>query len=74
MKQRNEMAAHTRQLEIAALRIQEQQQLLSQASQVGGQQRTELKEVREAVLSPCGKTLWGWFAGPSEVPGRANGE
>jgi hypothetical protein len=40
----------------------------------GVQQRTELKEVREVVLSQRGKTRWGWFAGPSEVLGRANGE
>jgi hypothetical protein len=56
--------------EMAAWRIREQQELLSQASQVVGQQRTELKEVREAVLSPRGKTRWGWFTGPSEVPGK----
>jgi hypothetical protein len=45
MKQRGEMGAHTRQLEMTALRIQEQQELLSQASQAVGQQRNELREV-----------------------------
>jgi hypothetical protein len=34
----------------------------------------ELIEVREAVLSPRGKAWWGWFAGPSETPGKLQSE
>jgi hypothetical protein len=74
LKQKEEMAAHSRQLELATLRIQEQHELLRQTSQVVGEQRTELKEVREAVLSPRGKARWGWFAGPSDTPARPPGE
>ncbi len=74
MKQRDEMAAHARQLEEAARIIQEQQEALRQASAVVGRQGSELKEVKEAIWSPRGKTRWGLFAGPAEVPGRTNGE
>ncbi len=44
------MSAHTRQLEMAVMQIQEQQELLCQTSQTVGEQRTELREVREAVM------------------------
>jgi hypothetical protein len=66
LKQKEEMAAHSRELEVVTLRIQEQHELLRQASLVEGQQRTELKEVREAILSPRGMSRWGWLTGPSE--------